>query len=298
MADLSRLQEHLRKREWVHLDREAARLHMMEYLTPREKGQMYRAWGRAKAGLNDLYAAVDHWNKAISEALRARDWDCLGYVRSDLGAAHTTIGDYDAGINQLQAYLLDYSRYSLATEQYGNVRFNLALAFKYKRQYHEAIRQYESAIEWFTLRGRTREKAMAHQNMAWLYCTVGQLSDAKIQLEIADTYRESLSPSFDAEQICGWAFYHWLAGDIGNAIDCVQEILLANRPGVNAHHRGQVAVIGGRIAVLVGWEREARYCLNEAVECAVDANDPPLANDCSTLRAAINQKWGNQEAAQ
>lgn len=298
MANLSRLQEHLRKREWVHLDREAARLTMMERLTPKEKGQVYRAWGRARIGHSDFYGAIDLMNRAIPLALKARDWDCLGYIRSDLGGAYTTVGDIEAGINQLQAYLLDYSRYHQATEQYGKVRFNLALAFEYQRRYPEAIPQYEAAIEWCTLRGHAKEKAMAHQNLAWLYCTLGQPDQAKTHLEIADTYREALSPSFDAEQICNWALYHWTVLNVDQAIECVQEVLLGKRPGVDAHHRGQAAVIGGKIAVLLGQERIARLCLNEATEAALDASDPPLANECTALRAAIITKWGNQEAAQ
>lgn len=298
MANLSRLQEHLRKREWVHLDREAARLHMIERLSSRESGQVLRAWGRAKIGLNDFHAAIDLMERAIPHALKAKDWDCLGFLRSDLGGAYTAVGDVEAGVDQLKAYLLDTSRYSTAREQHGKVLFNLALAHRYKRRYPEAIAQYEAAIDWSTLHGHTREKAMAHQNLAWLYCTIGQPIEARCHLEVADTFREVLSPSFDAEQICCWAIYYWTVGDIGHAIDCAQEILLADRPGVDAHHRGQAAVISGRIAVLVGWERQARLCLNAAIEAAVEAEDPPLANDCSALRAAIQTKWGNQEAAQ
>lgn len=297
MSTLARLEAHYAKREWLQLHREAARLLMMESLTDRERARVYRAWGRARAGLNQPHGAIEILNKAIPLALQVKDWDCLGYVRADLGSLYTTVGDIDLGVNSLLAYLLDFERYDAAREMYGKVHYNLALAFKYQRKYTQAAGCYEEAINWFTLRGDALMKAMSHQNLSWLYCTLGETATARQHLEVADTFREVLSPAYDAEQLCCWALYHWTVGAVGDAVDYVQEVLLAKRQGVDAHHRGQAAAIGGNIAVLLGQEKWARQLLDLATACAVEAEDPPLGGQCSELRRAIQKRFGGAHEA-
>lgn len=162
------------------------------------------------------------------------------------------MGDLYRGMTYLRNDLQDLDQYTEAATVQGKVRFNLALAYKYRRQYREAATYYMEALDWFTLRGFAAEKGMAHQNLAWLFCTLNQLDDARSHLELADGYRDTLSPKFDAEQICCWAFYYWKIGQVGSAMNLIQEILLAGRPGVDAHHRGQAALIGGQIALLMG----------------------------------------------
>lgn len=82
---LQRLEEHFERREWLHVDREATRLMMLEPLKGTEKGRVYRMWGRAKAGLNEVHTAIKLLEQAVSYAQKEQDWDCLGFVRADLG---------------------------------------------------------------------------------------------------------------------------------------------------------------------------------------------------------------------
>lgn len=288
MHVLQRLEEHFARREWLHVDREATRLFMLESLSDRERGQVFRCWGRAKAGLNEIHAAIRLLEQAASLAQKEQDWDCLGLARADLGALYTTIGNPSTGMDHLRAYLQDLDRYRTAGIHQGKVRFNLALAYKYRRQYREAVTYYTEALAWFTVHGPASEKGMTHQNLAWLYSTLNQLEDGRAHLELADTYRDTLSPSFDAEQICSWAFYYWKVRQIGSAMDCVQEILLAGRPGVDAHHRGQAALIGGHIALLLGQRASAEQMLDLAMCAAIDTNDRALAEECSELRAKLD----------
>ncbi|MFZ5823408.1 MAG: hypothetical protein ACOY94_03565 [Bacillota bacterium] len=292
MHVLQRLEEHFTRREWLHVDREATRLIMLESLSDKERGQVYRCWGRAKAGLNEINAAIRLLEQAAHYAQREQDWDCLGFARADLGALYTTIGNLSSGMDCLRAYLTDLDRYEEAATCQGKVRFNLALAYKYRRQYREAVSYYREALDWFTLRGLTTELGMAHRNLAWLYCILNQLEEARTHLELADTYRDTLTPEFDAEQICCWAFYYWKAGKVGSAMDCVQEILLTGRPGVDAHHRGQAALIGGHIALLLGQRTTAEQLLDLAMCAAIDTNDRALAEECTELRGKLDSAGG------
>lgn len=296
---LDRLEEHLARREWVQLDREARRLSILEPLTVRQRGRVLQAWGRAKAGLNDPYAAVKLMERAMPLALKAKDWDCLGFLRADLGALYITIGDIEMGVDYLRGYLLDSQWYKEAEALYGKVRFNLAVGHKHRKRYDLAIGEYCEVIDWCTLRGHILEKAMAHQNLAWLLCVVGRQDEARINLEVADTYRERLSASFDAEQVCCWAYYHWSVGQVGCAINCVQEILLGRREGVDDYHRGQAALVGARVALRLNQEYPAKLLVSKATDFSAESGDPALASECAVVRTAIQEIWGaSQEAAQ
>ncbi len=288
---LDRLEEHFTRREWLHADREATRLVMLEPLSDRDLGRLFRMWGRAKAGLSEMQAAKKLLEKAISHAAAAGDWDCLGAARSELGTLYITDGDIYRGIRSLRAYRQDIARYQDALVYQGKVAFNLALAHRYQKQYQDAITYYNEALAWFTAHDWRTEKGMTHQNLAWLYCTMNRLSEAKEQLELADGHRESAPASFDAEQICCWALYHLKAGQVGSAMDSVQEILLADRPGVTAHHRGQAALIGGYVAIRLGQRGAAEQMLDLAMAAAIDTGDRALAEECTELQSAIGRQW-------
>ena len=289
---LERLEEHFARREWLHADREATRLAMMESLSDREMGRMYRMWGRAKAGLNELKAATTLLERALPHAMVAEDWDCVGCVRSELGTLYTSAGDLYRGTRYLRDYRRDLNRYqeeALAFQ--GKVSFNLGLACRYQKQYSDAILHYSEALAWFDQHGWQTEKGMTHQNLGWLHATIDQLPQAKAQLELADAHRESAPPAFDAEQLCCWALYHLKAGQVGSAMDSIQEVLLADRPGVTVHHRGQAALVGGYVAVKLGQKKEAERMLDLAMAAAIDTNNKPLADDCSELRSLILRQW-------
>lgn len=288
---MERLEEHFARREWLHADREATRLVMLESLPDRELGRVYRIWGRAKAGLGELQAAKTLLERAIPHATAVGDWDCLGFVHCELGTLYVTDGDLYRGMQYLRAYRQGTDRYQEALACQGKAAFNLALAYRYQKQYQEAAMYYSEALAWFTEHGRLTEKGMTHQNLAWLYSKTNRLPEAKAQLELADAHREAAPPSFDAEQICCWALYHLKAGQVGSAMDCVQEVLLTVRPGVDAHHRGQAALIGGHVAVQLGQRSAAEEMLDLAMAAAVDTGDRALAEDCSELRSAIARQW-------
>lgn len=299
MGRLDTLERHLAKREWFQLIREAQNLVVQGDLTNDELGRLYRAWGRAKAGLSEPHAAVKLMELGLPWSLKAKDWDSCGFARADLGALNLSLGETQLGLNYLRSYLLDYHKYKEARGLFGKVHFNLAAGLEYVLNHEEAAQHYGKALDWFVEKGFAQEAGMVHQNLAWLLCTMRRPHEARPHLEAGDTYRDKLSSSFDAEQLVCWAYYYFCIGWVGDAIGLVQEILMTNRTGMASRHKGLAAWVGGQVSVLLGRREPAEMFESQVARWAGESQDPVVIRCLSQLREAMALRWNSSsEAAQ
>lgn len=235
---------------------------------------------------------------AIPLAMQARDWDCLGKARAELGTSWLFIGDYSNAIEYFQAYLLDFHRYDTATKYLGPVHFNLALSFRRRKDNQRAVDHYRKSLEWYSERGFTVMSGKIHQNLAWLHCLDGDVEAAQDEIRLADTFAEVCGAEFKTEQLLCRAFVHMLQKELICALTLTAEILQSKRPGTTDSHKANSCWIAGRCALALYNLKTAQEFAEYAIEYALRAKDTAAISAANTLKADVaRRKQGSDEAA-
>lgn len=296
-ARLTALEGYLRRCEFLQAIREAESLLLLPGLPQQDKRRTYRYLGRARGQAGDPYGARKLLEMSQVLALEARDWDCLGMARAELGITWLMTGDYASAIDSFRSYFLDFKRYQEARSAEGLVHYNLGLACRRRRDYPAAIEHYTRAVAWFTERGYTLHAGQTHQNLVWVYCLDGNYDEAERELTTADSFLEVCGPAFQAEQLVCRALYHHCIGQIGTSMLAVEEVLRPTRTGVTATHKGHSAWIAGCNALRARHYDMATYFADLATQYALEAKEPAIMSQASLLRADIAKWKGEGEAA-
>jgi tetratricopeptide (TPR) repeat protein len=235
---------------------------------------------------------------AIPLALASRDWDCLGKARAELGTAWVFAGDYSNAVDCFLAYLLDYRHYQTAARYLGTVHYNLALAYRRRKDNLRAVEHYKEALEWFSERGHTLMSGKTHQNLAWLYCLEQNLEAAEAEIQLAQTFAEALGAEFKTEQLICRAFLHMLRKEILEAVKLTQEVLQDGRPGTTETQRAHAYWLCGRVALAIYDLDTAQAMAELATRHALLARDPSAMSLASSLKAEVaRRRQKNDEAA-
>lgn len=277
----------MQRGEFVQAITEARRILMLPDLTPRHRAEIFRLSGRARGESGDQYGATGVLETAIGWAFKARDWDTAGMARAELGICWVEIGDIPAAIDSFQAYFLDMHRYQRAKAFEGFVHFNLALAYRRRKDHRMAIHHYQAALEWFSERGLTNYVGVVHQNVAWMYCMEGNAEAAHASLDLAGTFTGVCGPPFRVELLVGRAFAYKVQGQIGQAMALVQEVLQPGRPAVTDSHRASASWLAGTVGLAVHRLDDAWYFANSSIRYAMAANDCGIMSLASSLRAEV-----------
>lgn len=294
---LKDLEGALHRGEYLWAARLAERLLLEPSLSQRHKAKLYRMLGRARGQGGDPYGALQVLEVSRVLATETRDWDCLGFVRAELGIAWISVGDYGNAVDCFKAYYADFNRYGEARSAEGLVHYNVGLAHRRMRNYPIAIEHYTWAVSWFTERGYTLHAGQTHQNLTWVYCLDGNYDEAERELTTADSFLEVCGPAFQAEQLVCRALYHHCTGQVGTSMLMVEEVLRPTRTGVTATHKGHAAWIAGCNALRSRHYDMATYFADLATQYALEAKEPAIMSQASLLRADIAKWKGEGEAA-
>jgi tetratricopeptide (TPR) repeat protein len=295
---LADLEVYVRRGEFVKAQREAERLMLLPDLTPREMGRLFRLSGRARSESGDPYGGLKVLELAIPWALKAKDWDCAGKARAELGISWLLVGDIPNAIDNFRAYLLDLHRYDEAATYLGHVHYNLGIAYRYRKDYDQAVSHYREALEWFTQRGYTLQAGETLQNLTWLYCMKGDTVSADESLTLAETYARVCGPEFKVEQILCRALLLKTQRQIQPALQLAQELLEPGRPQCTTSQKAYAAWIVGSIALSVWNVENAWYFANLAIKHALNAKNVFAMSQASALRAEVyRRKQSAEEAA-
>jgi tetratricopeptide (TPR) repeat protein len=295
---LTKLDEHVRRGEFVQAIQEAQRLLTLPDLTSGQRGSICRLLGRAKGESGDPFGGLKVLELSIPLAMKAKDWDCLGKARAELGISWLTIGDYSQAVECFQAYLLDLHRYDSAKSYLGPVHYNLGLAYRRRKDHLRALYHYHQAVEWFTERGYTLHAGKTHQNLAWLYCLEDDAQNAEIEVQVAESFAEVCGTEFKTEQLLCRSFIHILRKEVVPAVTLACEVLQPGRPGTTDTHRANANWLAGRCSLALYNFDSANAFAAFATEYALRANDTAAMSLASNLKAEVaRRRKGFDEAA-
>lgn len=297
MDRVLQLEEHVRRGEFLLAVTEAERLRMLPDLSYREQGRLFRLYGRARGQSGDPFGALKALEMAIPHALKAKDWDCLGMARAELGVAWLHVGDTANALEYLQAYLLDLEKYDRAKGFYGDVHYNLGLTYRRRRDPERALYHYREAVEWLTFRGYVLQAGETHQNIAWLHCLEGDTEAAEAELALAETFADVCGPTFKVEQLVCRALLHWVRRDIKAALELSREILHPRRQVCTDLQKAHACWIAGTAAAAVWNLPDAQFFAEQAAKYAIKAKDTSAMNQACALKADIARRNSWDEAA-
>lgn len=288
---LGELERCLARSQWNQAKRVAQALLLLPEgtLTARELGQLYYGYGRACTWLQEYYASARLLEKAVVHALQARDWDSLGFARCNLGVSLLAVGDLPAANEAFATYYLDMSRYKEAKACEGHVRYNNALALRRQHRHGEAIVAYQLALNIFVEKGRTREAADCHQNIAWLFLLDRKTEEALPHLECAQSYVDALPPDYRVQMLVSWAYYHYVRGEVGEAVELALDVMTTTQVGVVAHHRSEAAWVAGQAALMVMRYGLAKRLALKSQQEAIAAGEPELMSQACKLLAEVER---------
>jgi hypothetical protein len=166
---LADLEVYVRRGEFVKAQRGAERLMLLPDLTPREMGRLFRLSGRARSESGDPYGGLKVLELAIPWALKAKDWDCAGKARAELGISWLLVGDIPNAIDNFQAYLLDLHRYDEAATYLGP--FNKTWAWPTATERTTPVHCTTTGKPWNGLRNAAIHCQQAKQLRTWPGCT-------------------------------------------------------------------------------------------------------------------------------
>lgn len=269
----------------------------MPDLSARDQARLFRLGGRATAETAGPYAGLKLLELALHLALKAKDWDCLGGTRVELGVYWLMVGDIPNAIEYLKSYLLDLERYTSAKGYLGHVHYNLGLAHRRRGDLAAAVSHYEAAVEWFTEKGYTLQAGATHQNLCWLYCLGGQHEEATRELELAESFGEVCGQGFRVEQLVCRALLYRVQGSLGEATKMAEEVLQPGRQGATPAHKGNAAWIVSTIALEVRHYPNAKYFADLAITYALEAKDTAIMSQANKVKAEIARRQGLGEEA-
>lgn len=288
---LQRLFELLERGEWVQVKREAEQLMLLPDLDHYALGRIYRAGGRACLGLSEFPASVTLYELGLPYALQAKDWDTLGFIRHDLGAAYLFLGDTLKARKQFEAYLMDYPRYQEARRLEGNAHYNLGLLYRERKEYQLAAAAYRQALHCYVQRGEIRNGADCHQNIAWMLLIQRKADEAKAHIDLAAGFQEGLPQDFRTEQLVLSAFYHQVLGQVRTAADYLTPIL-ESRVAATDEHRASAKWVQAQLLADQGQEAGALKALQESLDFAVSAKAVHLITLCRDLGEQFIKQFG------
>lgn len=301
-ALLAKLDRYLARSQWDQAKKAAEELLLLPAgaLTERQLAKVYWGCGRACTWLQEYYAAIPHLQMAIRYGLQVRDWDTLGAARAQLGVVYVVTRQLDLANEMFANYYLDLPRYQEAKAYEGLVRYNNALALRRQGRHGEAAVAYRMALDRFIEKGRTRDAADCHQNLAWLYLLERKADEAFPHMECAQSFVEALPDDYRVQMKVCWALLHYVRLEVGDAMELVCDVLYASQPGVTAHHQSEAAWIGGCIALDLGQLDVAALLARKAQGLALEAKEPELMDKAYDLVArvmAADEGMGRTEAA-
>ncbi len=287
---LEKLRQHLARGEYVQARREAERLIHYGELSGAQLVTAYRGAALAHYFVQDIFAAIKLGEKALDLANTLGDWELVGRARFDLGEFYLTLGDTHLAREHIQEFLLNLHRYPQVGDLEAKAHHKLALIYRQRKEYENAIASHETAVTLFRLANNERAMVESVRGIAWCYLTTGDPHAAWPYIQqVSDYLLSHHDDELSASHLTDLAFYHRQLGNLKTSMDFCEEALMPGRPGVDDRILASACVIAGENALDLGQNNEARLLANLAMEYALKAKGPFLMNKAAALKRRLHE---------
>jgi len=287
---LPRLKRLLEQQQYREAKAEGERLIHQGALTAEELARAYKGTAVASYYQRDIFAAIKLGEYALAVAEQSDNWELINKCRYDLGAYLFFLGDYAQAQDHLLTCLNDLQHTPTLVELEARAHHNLALIFRNRRQYDDALGSHHIAVD---LLRRCGNWALEMEGLRGIiYCHL-----ARNEPEEALTYIESLEQLLEqhpddriaASLLADWAYYYQTVGDLKRSMQYCTAALSPGSPGVDDHVLATAAVIAGENALMLDRYEEASVFASLAEHCALRANQATLLNRATVLRRRLHE---------
>lgn len=285
---LSRLRHLLEQQQYREARLEGERLIHQGSLSAESLARAYKGTAIASFYQQDIFAAIKLGEYALAAAERSDNRELINICRYDLGAYYFFLGDYPQAHDLLLTCLQDMQYTPALVELEARAHHNLALIFRYRRQYDDALGSHHLAVD---LLRRCGDWQLLMEGLRGIvYCHI-----ARNEPEEALTYIQNLEQLLEqhpvdrvaASLLTDWAYYYQKIGDLKRSMDYCTAALSPGSPGVDDHVRATAAVIAGENALILERYEEARVFANLAEHYALLARQVALMNRATELRRRL-----------
>lgn len=234
---------------------------------------------RARLGLADFFAAVEMGELAAREALGSGEYDVLGQVFLDMGAALGAVREYKLARNCGEEYFRHKPYYQDALQFEGRVLFNHATYFSKLDEWEEAAHVYGLCRQWHWERGELAESDEARRRQAECLIHLGQTEEATRLLIEGEQYVSEASRYAQVEQALLWALCHMLQGDADSGASAAMKALDAAGDHEELQARAHLSLLAS--AEMKGSAKDAIGFALAARVAAIDARRYDLEFEAS-----------------
>ncbi|MEW8978618.1 MAG: hypothetical protein AB2385_09455 [Symbiobacterium sp.] len=285
---LSRLRRLLELQQYREAQAEGERLIRQGQLTAGELARAYKATAIASYYQGNVFRAIKLGEYALAAAERSDDHELINKCRYNLGEYYLVLGDYPTAYDHLFTCLRDLHQTPWLVDLEARTHHNLALIFRQRRQYDDALGSHHLSVDLFRQCGNW--PLLMEGLRGIVYCHL-----ARTEPEEALTYLQNLERLLQehpndrvaASLLTDWAYYHQQTGDLKRSMDYCAAALTPGSPGVDDHVLASATVISGENALLLERYEEARVFANLAEHYALNARQPALMNRATALRRKL-----------
>jgi len=157
-----------------------------------EKGVIYSQKGDLQTSLEQFYKANELSESTGNTGMANTSLNSIGLVYNDLGK-------YEEAKVAFEKALVGYEKLNITSEHLGDTYNGLASAYKYQKQYDDAIKNFDKAITVYKDNNSEFGIAIASFNKALIYNELKQFNDALPLLNLA--YEKQKANGFSTELI-------------------------------------------------------------------------------------------------
>lgn len=288
---VDKLKQYVARGEYLRARREADRLIQTGDLAGADLIQVYRVAAYAHYYLQDVYGAAKLCERALDLAVEQGNAELTGRCRYDLGEIYLALGDLHLAREHLVQFLSGIDQYPALQPLEGKAHHNLALIFRQRREYDNALAAHHLAASLFQRDGNLRQMIEAIRGVIWCHLTMDEPQAAWPCIQQVSAYLQTHQDDrLTASLLTDLAYYYRLVGDTKRSMDFCEEALVPGRPGIDDHILATACAIAGENALDVQQYQEAGMFANLALDYALKARHPLLMNRATSLKRRIKEK--------
>jgi len=285
---LSRLRRLLEEERYREAQLEGERLIHAGTLTAEELAGAYKGTAMASYYRREVYAAIKLGEYALEVAERTTNWELINKCHFDLGEYYLTLGDYPQAFDHLFKCLNELHRTPHLVEVEAGTHHNLALLFRYRRQYEDAIGSHHLSLDLLRRCGNWPLLMEALRGLVYCYLALDQPEEALPYLQqLERLLQEHPNDQVAASLLTDWAYYYQQTGDLRQSMAFCTRAMTPGLPGQDENVLSTAAVIAGENALVLGRYDEAKLFSNLAMQYALKSRQSALMNRATALRRKL-----------
>lgn len=285
---LSRLGRLLEQERYREAQFEGERLIHAGTLTAEELAHAYKGTAMASYFRREVYAAIKLGEYAVAVAERTTNWELINKCRYDLGEYYLTLGDYPRAFDHLLQCLNDLHRTPHLVDVEAGTHHKLALLFRYRRQYADAIGSHHLSLDLLRRCGNWPLLMEALRGLVYCHLALDQPDEALPYLQqLEHLLDEHPNEQIAASLLTDWAYYYQKIGDIRQSMAFCTRAMAPGLPGQDENVLSTASVIAGENALALGRYDEAQLFSNLAMQYALESRQSALMNRAAALRRKL-----------